>query len=969
MSRERLTKSNRNVRKTIAVLFLFSSAVAFAQETGDKAKKDSLKEKSIEQVVLVGYGSVKKTDLTGTVSTIDQKTITERNVTNPLEAIQGSTPGVNISTSSGRVGDGFKVSIRGNNSLIGSNPLYVVDGVPTENIDFLNPQDIARMDVLKDASSAAIYGSRGGSGVIIVTTKSGATAKKGVNVQLESSYGVKTAARLPEMMDGEEWWKFHQVAYMSATPTTQTPAQLFALASTRSPILVQRANNGFTHDWYNTVLKAGSTQNHYMNISGRSENGIGYNLSFGFQKDEGLIDKDSNTKYNFKLGLNHKINDQFTTGANITLARINTELGSDLAMQEAFRLSPLMSPWAIDANGNEIKGKVFLLPGKLMYPDGVTWAIDKTSSINPLSEIANSNQYRKTWQTLGNVFFQYQPISWLSMKTTLSGGFSNSSLGVANGLDTNAGQSLRQISSSLTKDENYNYTWDNQIDLKHTFAGVHDVSVLLLQSLYETVDNSNYAYSSGQPFNTDTNNIGSGIPTSFKIETGYNKKTLSSYAIRLNYAYKNKYLLTASNRWDGSSVLSEGNKWENFPSLALGWNISKENFLDNSNIVSNLKLRASFGYTGNDNVSPYTSQALLNQQTFYANGSNLVSGWQSETLANKNLTWEKTRELNFGLDFGFLRNRITGSVDIYDRLSDNLIYRQELPAETGWKYTYANVGSASNKGIEVLLTTKNIKSENFNWETTFTFSKNVNKLVSIYNQSEVDDIGNNLFLGKELGANYNYVYDGVWQESEAAQAAAYGQKPGMARPKDLNGDGKFDANDRTVIGSAVPKWQGSFYSKMEFGNFDFNFSLITSQGQTVYSTFHSNFANVSDRGRQKMKMDYFIPTNGAGIEANANNQNPRPGPVATGAGAFWGTGFGYYRDASFVKIKNISLGYTFQSDVLKKLNMTNFRVYVNVLDPFVFTDYEGYDPEWASAGLGINRPAAITTQLGLSVKF
>ena len=933
---------------------------------------------SLNEVVVVGYGSVKKTDLTGSVSTISAATITERNTINPLEAIQGSTPGVQISSSTGRAGDGFKVVIRGNNSLIadssnpsmvGSSPLYVVDGVPMDGIDFLNPQDIARMDVLKDASSAAIYGSRGSNGVVIVTTKSGTSAKSGISVTFDTSYGNKSAARLPKMMTGEEWWKFHQVAYMSATPQTQTPAQLASLAGNQSPLLVSRANSGYNFDWYDAVLKSGMTENNYLNISGRSDSGLSYNLGFGIQSDKGLIDNDSTDKYSFKLGLNHKINDKFSTGVNVTIARLDNQLGSDLAMQDAFRLSPLMSPWAVDAAGNEKVGTLFFLPGKLTYPDG-SWAINKTSTVNPLMEIANSSQTEKTWQTVGNAYFQYQPLKWLSFKTTFAAGIMDTQNSKAYTAQTNAGVTLNgKNSATLENVNNFNYTWDNQIDMKHTFNEVHDFSLLLLQSLYSNTDEFSSLYSNNQPFDVGTDNMGSGVQTSYVVKSSFAKNTLNSYAVRLNYAYKDKYLVTASTRWDGSSVLSEGNKWQSFPSVALGWKISKESFLANSSVVSDLKLRASLGYTGNDNVAPYTSQALLNQQTFYAAGANVVSGWQSENLANPDLTWEKTREYNLGIDFGFLKNRISGSVDVYDRLSDDLIYKQQLPAESGWKNTFANVGSVSNKGVEVLLTTKNIKGEKISWETTFTFTKNVNKLESIYNQDKVSDIGNKLILGAPLNPNYNYVYDGVWQESEAAQAASYGMAPGQARPKDLNGDGKFNQDDRTVIGNPNPEWQGSLYSKLVVGQFDFNFSVLTSQGQTVLSTFHQNFADVSDRGRQKIAMDYFIPTNGTGIEANANNTNPRPGPVATGAGAYWTSLFGYYRDVSYVKIKNISLGYTLDSELLKKLKISNFRIYVNVLDPFVFTDFDGYDPEWAASPFGVNRPAAVTTQLGLSVKF
>ncbi|MEN2398834.1 SusC/RagA family TonB-linked outer membrane protein [Flavobacterium sp. MC2016-06] len=971
-----------NVTSTKAILII--SYLGFqTQEVSILGKSKvnvSLAEQSnaLSEVVVVGYGSVKKTDLTGSVSTITAATITERNTTSALEAIQGSTPGVQISSTTGRSGDGFKVVIRGNNSLVadssnpskvGSNPLYVVDGVPMDGIDFLNPQDIARMDVLKDASSAAIYGSRGSNGVIIVTTKSGTSAKAGINVTFDTSYGTKEAARMPKMMSGEEWWKFHQVAYMSATPLTQTPAQLAVLAGNQSPLLVSRANNGYNFDWANAVLQTGMTENNYLNVSGRSDSGLSYNLGFGIQSDRGLIDKDGTDKYSFKMGLNHKINDKFSTGANITVARVDTQLGSDLAMQDAFRLSPLMSPYAVDAAGNEQLGTLFFLPGKLTYPDG-SWAINKTSAVNPLLEIANSSQTEKTWQTVGNAYFQYQPLKWMTFKTTFSAGIENTVTSAAYGAQTNAGVTLNgKNSASIKNYNNFNYTWDNQVDLKKTFNQVHDFSLLLLQSLYSNTDETNYLYSNSQPFDVGSNNLGSGVQTSYNISSGYQKNTLSSYAIRLNYTYKDKYLLTASNRWDGSSVLSKENKWQSFPSVALGWKISKESFLANSTVVSDLKLRASLGYTGNDNVAPYTSQALLNQQTFYANGANVVSGWQSENLANQNLTWEKTREINLGIDYGFLNNRITGSVDVYDRLSDKLIYKQQLPAETGWKNTYANVGSVSNKGVEVLLTTKNIKSKLVNWETTFTFTKNVNKLESIYNQDKVSDIGNSLILGAPLNPNYNYVYDGVWQESQAAQAATYGMLPGQAKPKDLNGDGKFNQDDRTVIGNPNPEWQGSMYSKLTVGQFDFNFSVLTSQGQTVLSTFHQNFADVSDRGRQKIAMDYFIPTNGTGIEANANNTNPRPGPVATGAGAYWTSLFAYYRDVSYVKIKNISLGYTLNSDLLKKLKISNFRIYVNVLDPFVFTKFDGYDPEWASSPFGVNRPASVTTQLGLSVKF
>ncbi|MEO8254455.1 MAG: SusC/RagA family TonB-linked outer membrane protein, partial [Flavobacterium sp.] len=565
-----------------------------------------------------------------------------------------------------------------------------------------------------------------------------------------------------------------------------------------------------------------------------------------------------------------------------------------------------------------------------------------------------------------------QILDWLAFKTTFSAGVTNGVNSSAYGALTDEGIAIKNVNSASIKNtQNFNYTWDNQVDIKHTFNEVHNFSALLLQSVYSNTNENSYSFSNNQPFDVGANNIGSGVQTSYQITSAYAKNTLNSYAVRLNYGYKDRYLLTVSSRWDGSSVLSEGNKWESFPSVALGWNISKESFLENNNIVSNLKLRASIGYTGNDNVAPYTSQALLDQQTFYANGGNVVSGWQSKNLANTNLTWEKTREINLGVDFGFLANRITGSVDVYDRLSDKLIYLQKLPYETGWDNTYSNVGSVSNKGIEVGLTTKNIKSNLVDWETSFTFTKNVNKLESIYNQDQVSDIGNTLILGSELNPNYNYVYDGVWQASQTAEAAKYGMLPGQAKPKDLNGDGQFNQDDRTVIGNANPDWQGSIYSKLKVGQFDLNFSILASQGQTVLSSFHQAFTDVSARSFQKVPVDFYVPANGTGLTPHETNAYPTPGPATstTGAGIFWTSNMAYYRDVSYVKIKNISIGYTFNTELLKKLKISNLRIYANVLDPFVFTDFDGYDPEWAGAKFGINRPATVTTQLGLSVKF
>ncbi len=935
---------------------------------------------NLQEVVVVGYGTAKKTDLTGAINSLSSAKITERNVTNPLEAIQGSMPGVQVTSNTGRLGDGFNVVIRGANSINkdGSKPLFIVDGVPTDGIDFLNPQDIARMDVLKDASSAAIYGSRGGSGVIIVTTKSGANVKPGLTVSYETSYGNKEVARLPKLMSGEKWWYYHQSANLATsipsgagkTYMDVTPALLNngISASGTNPLFFQRAANNQTYDWYDAVLKSGMSQNNYLSVSGRSDSGLSYNLGLGLQKETGNVDQEGIDKYTFKAGLNHKINDKISLGVNLTLAMTDEQLGSPVAMQDAFRLSPFMSPWAIDEAGNEIVGTYALLPGKLKYPNG-TSAIDKTSTINPLLEIANSVDEIKRWTTLGNMFAEYKATDWLSFKSTFSAGKMDAKQGKSYGAQTNVGIANKNLpSGEITNTQNFNYTWDNQFNINYTLKEDHAFSFLGLQSLYSNITETSFLSSRENPFDTSYYNLGSGPQTTYNVSSNFSKNTLSSYAARFNYTFKGRYLLTATTRYDGSSVMSAGNKWASFPSVALGWKINEESFMKNLNFISNLKLRASIGYTGNDNVTPYSSLSLLRVPTYYDYNVTPANGYTSSSLGNSNLTWEKTKEVNFGLDFGFANNRISGSVDVYDRLSKNLLFQQALPLETGISFITSNVGSVSNKGIEAVLTTKNIQTKNVSWETSFTFTKNVNKLVSIYDQTVKNDIGNNLFIGENIHSLYNFVFDGVWQESDRALAATYAQKPGEVKVKDLNNDGKIDANnDRAILGNTDPKWSGSFSTSLRVKQFDLSVSLITNQGVFVFSDFHNNFADVRDRGRQKLDLaDWYVPENGAGIPAQYSNTNPIPRAEGT---YYINNDVSFYKDASFVKIQNIAFGYTLNNDMLNRLKLKNLRFYVNVLNPFVFTNYEGYDPEWAAAPLTLGRVSSTTFQMGLSLKF
>lgn len=923
---------------------------------------------SLDEVVIVGYGSIKKSDVTGSVGVMDEEQLTERSISDPMAAMQGVIAGVQISSSTGRLGDGFDISIRGQNSLNSGSPLYVVDGTPTDGIDFLNPEDIARIDVLKDASSTAIYGSRGSNGVVLVTTKSGASAKGGLTVSFDSYYGIKNVARLPAVMDGDKWWLYHQSAYLATTnlndPMSITPELLHTkVVGTANSILEQRALANETFDWHDEVLGTGTQSNNYISVSGRSEGGLGYNIGLGLQKETGNMDNESLDKYSFKTSVNQKVNDKISFGANITVALTEQENGNEKAMQDAFRLNPFTNPWAVDENNESIVGEYYYQPGKLRDTDG-NYLINKTSTWNPLLQIQGSSDETRRWNMIGNVYFQYNFFDWLSFKSSFSAGYDKSRRGVAYGPDTEVGQGSYGISAELENSSNFNSTWDNQVNIDYTFKEDHSFKLLALQSIYSSRTEGSGLSSSGMPFDTGFYNIGSGDQSTYNLNSYYIKQTLASFALRLNYSFKNKYLLTVTNRWDGSSLFPEGNQWDSFPSAAVAWKINEEDFMQEQDVMSNLKLRVSYGYTGNNTVDPYSSINILDQQTYYDFAGTPANGWYAGALSNANLQWERTKEVNFGVDFGFLNNRINGSVDIYNRSSDGLIMEQKLAKESGWDNTLANVGSLTNKGVELGLSATAINTDKFKWDISMTYANNTNEIESIYGQSESDDPGNNLFIGESIDALYNYVFDGIWQADEREEAASYGQIEGQAKVKDLNNDGKIDPNDdRTVLGSVDPDWTGSLMTSLKYGNFDLSASMITSQGVKVFSEYHQNFADVRDRGRQKADLaDWYIPANGAGIEAQYSNSYPQP----RNGGTYWkDSKVGYYRDASFTKIKNIMIGYNFKNlNKVKKL-----RVYLNVIDPFVFTDYDGYDPEWADAGYSVARVSTVTYQAGLSLTF
>lgn len=947
---------------------------------------------SLDELVVVGYGVVKKSDLTGSVGSVQSDKIVSAGSTNLAGGLQGSVAGVNITQSSSRAGDSFTMQIRGKSSLQGGQPLYVIDGVVCDNMDFLNPMDIEKVDVLKDASSTAIYGSRATNGVLMITTKKGAEmgGEMKATVSYDGYYGFKSTANMPEFMSGNEWMKWRTFRYyantkLNADGTTDwelTDANYKLVWCNWSPRWMDEFKNNDYTDWVDEVTRKGHEQNHFVNITGAGKN-LSYRVGLGYQEETGVL-YDNYERWNLKAAVDHKINDHWATGASVNLATADKRSGSANAILNGFRMSPVMSAryWEGENVGQPIEQ-----PGKdaAIYPNGG----GPTSTINPILDRENTKDNTRYYDAMANIYLQYSPIKEIILKTTFSPMYNKRERGQFNGSKSQA--RYNKTNQAITTDnEFFSYTWDTQANYIKSW-GDHTLNALGLISVYEQKLNQKSLNVTDMPFDVDWYNMGSAANVENK-SSYYESIKMLSYVARLNYDYKSRYYLTVSSRWDGSSKFQKDNRWGMFPSAAAAWRISEESFMEKTrNWLSNLKLRLSFGITGNNAaVGAYQTQLLANTKYYYNFGGTVANGYGYE-LANSALTWEKTTEFDVGLDFGFFNNRINGSIDFYSRTSKDLLMEMETPLEMGSSTgaIWGNVGKVRNKGIEIQLNTVNIQTKDLTWTTNFTFAHNKNEILEL-NGGKEDMTGNSWFIGEPIDVVYGYVPIGV---CTAEMAKAYAANSSMKTKfhegeyavEDSNGDGVIDPSDRRVQGHAEPKWTGSINSTLTWKNFDFSFSIYTSQGSKVYSPFMAEFCDYSQRGMQRLSMDLYVP---AGIKALGDDGElyttteahlgawpfPTNGGNNKGCGDFWvrdETGSQWFVDNSFTKVKNIILGYTLPKKWIGKIGISHLRVYVNILNPFTFTNYKGFDPEWAATAIstGEGGPASRSYQIGVNLKF
>lgn len=987
--------------------------------------------KALDEVVVVGYGTMKKSDLTGSISSMNTDDIVSKGASNVLNAMQGAVPGVNITQSSSRPGGSMNIEIRGKSSINSSTtPLFIVDGVMCDNIDFLNEQDIEKIDILKDASSTAIYGSRATAGVVIVTTKGGLGVKKGSKptISYDGYYGVAVVSRMPEFQDAQQFYDYRfkkflsyaggVAAAQSGTPNYQLSQGAYDQGmilrvkgdATSGSVLKDRLAQGLNTDWPSLVTQNGRQQNHYIGISG-STSDISYNLGLGYTELEGTYKGDRDSKITFKGGLDANVNKYLSAGFNVNLAHINHDYASDKAVQEAYRANPFMVPY--DEEGNIINNpgnKNALGTNDNQFSD----------SYNPLLFFTDEQKNRETWRLLGNAYLTVKPFEGLTFKTTFSPNYTYYREGYWSGTETG---------NDKTKATNGNkrsisWVWDNVLSYEKIFDKIHRLNLMALYSMessnsenmslgYSNIYDGTYWWNIGKNGFTasdGTLNITDGT-------TGYTENSMTSYAFRANYTLLDRYMLTATMRWDGSSKFAKGHKWGSFPSFALAWRMSEEKFIkDNAKWISNLKLRLSYGVTGNNaGISNFEYMLGVSGPNYYPFGGTYANGMYPSGVVDGNIHWEKSHELNVGLDFGFLNSRIFGSIDWYNKKSNDLLYNVTLPYEAGAITMKTNIGSVRNRGIEANVTGVIIQNKDLNWTVTANYAHNSNHVL------EIDGTGNNilsghyndnLFMGGPVNNVYGYQWTGIVTDGDMVVpnneiAVAKGFTPGTTVKQtdyyyacykltegspivqDVNGDGKFDDADKKVF-RADPAWTGSISTTVSYKGWDFSTSIYTKQHFNIYSNFYERFYDLTDRGRMRLNMDSYVPAGTLidcdGVNADGTYVNPKyqqtthygtfpfPNNGGTNGGtnnAYWSgeDGAANFQNISFTKIKNITLGYTFPKAWTQKFGCSKLRLYINVTNPFVITGYKGFDPEWANTSLKQDGPSTTTWQFGANIKF
>lgn len=930
----------------------------------------------LSQVVVIGYGTVKKSDLTGSVVSIKSDDLKAVPVTSFDQALQGRAAGVQVTQMSGKPGAETSIRIRGTTSInAGNEPLYVIDGMLVNSdagdmslgvtlgprigaLSAINPNDIASIEILKDASATAIYGSRGANGVVIITTKRGKAGQG--TVTFDSYFAQQDIAHEVNVLNAAQYADFVNDAKLNANQT---------------PVYVNPKNLGVGTDWQGALFRTAPMANYQISFSGGDEK-TKYAISGGYFDQDGIIINSNFKRYSFRANLDRDLSKRLTVGNSITYARTSsngvlTNAGTIVpgVVTAALLFDPILPIYDSTVNG------------------GYTFENDRGTILgNPIADAKEYNSYTTNSRFIGNVYARYKITPDLELKTSFGiDAFTDkeNSFGPNFLKRTQASQGEASVGSvdGLTwLNENtltYNKSWNDK----------HRINAVVGFTTQKFNNESLFAYAFGFP---DGRTGYHNIAAAQNPQTPVNNESqwsLVSYIGRINYTLEDKYLFTLTGRIDGSSKFAEGNKYGYFPSGAFAWRVSKENFMQNINAVSDLKLRLSYGVIGNQAIPPYQSLALVGpygQGVFNSSaGSEVYTGMEPLSYVNKNLKWESTKQFDAGIDIGFFRQRVTITADYYAKLTYNLLLSTPIPTTTGFGSTLLNVGNITNKGVDLDIHTINTTGA-LQWSSSINFSMNRNKVTNLNTETDILLLGASLLrTGQPIGTFYGYEFEGIFQSDEEAAKSPVliGQEPSSPNPesvakagdrqyKDINGDGKIDANDRTILGSAQPKFTWGFNNTLSYKNFDLSFFFQGSQGNKM-ANFNS-FSLLNFTGQNNVLADAALNR-----WAPDNPENKYPRALSSGSLDVGIFSSAIVEDASYLRLKNVTLSYSLPHKILQKAKIQSVRIYVSASNIWTLTDYTGYDPEANTYGqsttlIGIDNggyPQSKIYQVGATLSF
>ena len=870
---------------------------------------------SLSEVVVIGYGAQEKKDVTGAISSVTSEEIMEVPVANPAQALQGRAAGVDVVSLGNRPGQGVQVRVRGRRSFVaGNDPLYVVDGIPfSGDLNDINPNTISSMEILKDASATAIYGSRGANGVVLITTKRGSEGR--TTVSYDGYYGPSSAYGKVDVMNGEE---FAELKRESRRTTGQYPSDGIDPvldANLFEQVELENINDGYSStDYQELILQTGHQQSHQLAVSGGSAK-TGFNVAFSYFDEEGITKTQDFTRFNLQTNIDHQVGERLKIGVSNLLTYSIQNWGPN--------------PWPGALAENPL-GEPFNDDGTLRFrptTDGL-----RTNPLADLVEGAFVDERRK-YRIFSSLYANYKITDGLSYQLNFGPDIELRRRGLFQGRFT--GARAEGAPRSLVENRTtFNYTLENILQYDKSF-GIHSLSATGLFSIQEErreefeVDVLDQPYESSLFYNLETSPLVQGVDSDLR------QWTLLSWMGRAQYGLLDRYLFTATLRADGTSRVSEGNNWGLFPSGAIAWRVVDEPFMQSQSLFQELKLRASYGVVGNTSgLRPYLTKGAL-AQTTYAFGNDPAFGFRPAVLANDELVWESTATLNLGLDYGLFDGRVSGSVEAYRANTNDLIMFRALPYTSGYGAVQQNVGATQNTGIEFLLSTVNFDTPGgFRWTTDLMFNRNVEEITELFGGTE-DDPGNEWFIGQPMTVYYDWEKTGIWQTGEDAEA--FGQTAGQIKVRDQNNDGKIDGDDRVILGTDQPDFVGSFTNRFEYKGFELSVFVFARWGQLVRSRFHDS--NNSLFGRyNNLDVDYWTPTNPTNAYPRPNEDQERPLYSSSMS----------YKDGSFLKIRNITLGYNLPQSLLEKLPISSLRVYASALNPLIYAadpELENLDPE------------------------